>query len=110
MSLHAVREVPKLKRNFTVITRIDDTHLAALLAGDRADSFEDPGQIAQNIGCTAHALEGDQQQCFDAGMNDCLARPFSPSALLDKVGLWLAVERATIRRKTAQRIMSDFDQ
>jgi PAS domain S-box-containing protein len=40
------------------------------------------------IGVTAHALKGDRDRCLEAGMDDYLAKPISPKALLEKVERW----------------------
>jgi PAS domain S-box-containing protein len=41
------------------------------------------------IALTAFALKGDNQKCFDAGMNDYLSKPFEESQLLQMVSKWL---------------------
>ena len=37
------------------------------------------------IAMTANAMESDKQMCFDAGMNDHLAKPFDQKMLIDKI-------------------------
>ena len=44
------------------------------------------------IGVTAHALKGDMEACIDAGMDDYLAKPISPSKLTAKIEQWLKVD------------------
>lgn len=41
------------------------------------------------IALTAFALKGDNQKCFDAGMDDYLSKPFEETQLLDIVSKWL---------------------
>lgn len=43
------------------------------------------------IAMTANALQGDRQQCLDAGMNDYISKPFDPQELLSLLKKWAAV-------------------
>ena len=60
------------------------------------DGLEATRRIRENgndipvIGLTAHALEGDRDQCIEAGMDDYVPKPFSPNELLGKICLWAA--------------------
>ncbi len=49
------------------------------------------------LAMTADVLVEDRAKCFEAGMDDYIAKPFSPSGLLVLVAKW-----ATIARKSAQ--------
>jgi len=40
------------------------------------------------IAITANAIEGDRQACLSAGMNDYLAKPFTPASLINTVRRW----------------------
>lgn len=37
------------------------------------------------VAMTASALSGENQKCFDAGMNDYISKPFDPQNLLEKI-------------------------
>lgn len=41
------------------------------------------------IAITANTLDNDRQKCFEAGMNDYLAKPFTVEELLQKVKLFI---------------------
>ena len=41
------------------------------------------------IGVTAHAIKGDMEKCFEAGMDDYLSKPVSPEKLEEKIEKWL---------------------
>jgi CheY-like chemotaxis protein len=40
------------------------------------------------IALTAHAMKGDDQRCFDAGMDDYLSKPLNRMALVQKLEKW----------------------
>ena len=44
------------------------------------------------IGVTAHALKGDMESCFDAGMDDYLSKPISLTKMVEKIEHWLELE------------------
>lgn len=41
------------------------------------------------IAMTAHAFEEERQRCFEAGMNDHVAKPIAPPLLIDTLNRWL---------------------
>ncbi|MEM7429645.1 MAG: response regulator [Pseudomonadota bacterium] len=49
------------------------------------------------IALTAHALNGDSDKCFEAGMDDYMSKPISPDALTEKIRGWLAGSEARQR-------------
>ena len=50
-----------------------------------------PGDVSRIpiIAMTAHAMEGDREQCFQTGMNDYVAKPVNRQKLLRTVARWL---------------------
>ncbi len=44
------------------------------------------------IAITAHALKGDSEACFQAGMDDYLSKPVLPESLLQVMEKWLGIE------------------
>ncbi len=63
------------------------------------DGFETTRQIrrSQNryrtipiVAMTAHAMQGDQERCIEAGMNDYIAKPVNPNELHEKVEEWIS--------------------
>ncbi|PAU76653.1 response regulator [Halomonas salipaludis] len=44
------------------------------------------------VALTANASDSDRQRFFDAGMDDYLAKPYRPQALVDLVRRWLAAD------------------
>ncbi|HLL12039.1 MAG TPA: ATP-binding protein, partial [Rubrivivax sp.] len=46
------------------------------------------------IACTANALDGEQQMCLDAGMDDYLAKPIEITALMKVLDRWLPLPQA----------------
>ncbi|PLY01058.1 MAG: hypothetical protein C0623_05795 [Desulfuromonas sp.] len=41
------------------------------------------------IALTAHVRKEDMNRCLEAGMNDCLSKPFRQQQLLEMMGKWL---------------------
>lgn len=50
---------------------------------------EAPGARVPIIAVTANAIVGDRERCLEAGMDDYLAKPFPPDALIAIMGRWL---------------------
>jgi len=48
-----------------------------------------PGEMLPIIAVTANAMEGDREKCFDAGMDDYIAKPLRMDKLKSKVAIWL---------------------
>ncbi len=54
---------------------------------------QESGTKTPIIGVTAHALKGDAEMCFDAGMDDYLTKPISPEKLEEKIAKWFRKQR-----------------
>jgi CheY-like chemotaxis protein len=52
------------------------------------------------IAMTANAMQDDRRLCIEAGMNDYVAKPISPQALLDVLEKWLPRESAPATNPT----------
>jgi CheY-like chemotaxis protein/HPt (histidine-containing phosphotransfer) domain-containing protein len=51
-----------------------------------------PNRSIPVIAMTANAMQGDQEMCLAAGMNDYIAKPVSPAALAGAIEKWLPEE------------------
>jgi CheY-like chemotaxis protein len=47
------------------------------------------------IAMTANAMKGDDEKCFEAGMDDYLAKPIDPTLLQEKIDHWIGKKGAT---------------
>lgn len=50
------------------------------------------------IAMTAHAMAGDRERCLQVGMNDHIAKPLSPEALMRTVRHWLQVGETDVHQ------------
>ncbi len=50
---------------------------------------KESGKETPIIGVTAHAIKGDMEKCFDAGMDDYLSKPVSPDKFEEKISKWI---------------------
>ncbi|MGD9215089.1 MAG: PAS domain S-box protein [Desulfobacteraceae bacterium] len=64
-----------------------------LSAGMRSAHFGAPNTRIPIIAITAHAMSGDQEKCYSAGMDDYITKPVDPEVLDDKIKLWLEKSR-----------------
>nr|WP_303657401.1 response regulator [Asticcacaulis aquaticus] len=68
----------------------------------RAFERETGGTANQIIAITAHAMAKDREECFEAGMDDYITKPFDGRVLEQKL-----VRAIAIRRKSENRFLGD---
>ncbi len=59
------------------------------------------------VAMTAHAMIGDREECLEAGMNDYVAKPFSPGELADVLEKWLPRNGKVSRPIPEMRLEAD---
>jgi two-component system sensor histidine kinase/response regulator len=62
-----------------------------------------PGQHVPIIAVTANAMEGDREQCLQAGMDDYLSKPFSRVQLLEVLSRWFGQAAADAAHEQQER-------
>ena len=67
----------------------------ALARSIRRIESVDGGKHTPIVACTANALNGEAEQCFAAGMDDCLIKPVELTHLLRKLDQWLLIPEDT---------------
>jgi CheY-like chemotaxis protein len=70
----------------------------------------DSGVLNNNIpiiAVTANAMNTDQQQCLEHGMNDYLTKPINPAKLLEVIAQWLPAKRNPQKKCPVPQINQD---
>lgn len=49
------------------------------------------------VAMTASVLRGEEHLCYEAGMDDFIAKPFGINTLKDKVSCWVQIDSATVK-------------
>jgi two-component system sensor histidine kinase/response regulator len=58
------------------------------------------------IAMTAHAYEAERQRCFAAGMNDHIAKPVDPAAMIETLNRWLKPRTAATSAMHAPAVVA----
>ena len=51
------------------------------------------------IAMTANAMKGDKEMCFDAGMNDYVAKPVDPKEISEKIEKWVKYKNESKKKR-----------
>src|SRR6266545_6117753 len=70
----------------------------------RLRQMETDGRHVPVIALTAHAMEGEQEKCLAAGMDDFLAKPYQTETLAALLDSWVGIGTAAPESQDAGRI------
>nr|WP_283103793.1 transporter substrate-binding domain-containing protein [Shewanella gelidii] len=62
------------------------------------------------VAMTAHAMKDDQQRCFEAGMNDHIAKPIDPERLYFVLSQWLQPVKNSPTSRDSERLQLSMPQ
>jgi PAS domain S-box-containing protein len=89
----AIRSLESLHYDLVLM----DVQMPEMDGLEAARHIRDPQSAVQQhgipiIAMTAHALQGDREDCLEAGMDDYVTKPVSPQALAEALERWLPRE------------------
>jgi len=73
--------------NFNLV--LMDIHMPNMNGTEATKKLRELGNTTPIVALTADAFQGDQDACFEAGMNDFLSKPFQIQDLLDIIVKWV---------------------
>ncbi len=76
-----------------ILMDVSMPHMNGIEATLEIRKREEGGRHTPIVAVTAHALKGDMEKCFEAGMDDYLSKPVSFDALTAKINKWMKKER-----------------
>lgn len=68
------------------------------------NKFDPPKSEVPIIALTANAIKGDNERCFEVGMNDYISKPFKPETLLAKINKLTKQENLGEAEKTEKHL------
>jgi PAS domain S-box-containing protein len=84
------------KKDFDLI--LMDVQMPGIDGMEATRQIRETSILTPIIALTAFALKGDNQKCFDVGMNDYLSKPFEEVQLLEIVSRWLSKSNTTAEK------------
>ena len=102
------KEAVEALRNVTYDLVLMDLQMPEMDGLEATRVVRAPGSNTRNrnvpiIALTAHAMSGDSKTCLDAGMDDYIAKPVTPVAILALLEKWLAKLDTAAGQKGASR-------
>ncbi|HEY0963717.1 MAG TPA: ATP-binding protein [Pseudomonadales bacterium] len=95
----ALKQVVEKNSYFAILMDVQMPGMNGFDATRAIRRFEEESGAPRHyiIGMTAHALLGDRERCYEAGMDDYMAKPFSPKELKSKLIAAIFTSRAQNR-------------
>ena len=81
----AVKELESSKADLVLM----DIQMPVLNGYEATRKIRESGSNIPVIAITANAIKGENQKCFDAGMNDYISKPYAENDLLNLIAKWL---------------------
>lgn len=96
MAVNGVEAIEKFKslKPRIILMDISMPEMNGIDATREIRRIEAGGARTPIIGVTAHAVEGDSEECYDCGMDDYVPKPVSPAKLSAKIAKYLAAAKS----------------
>lgn len=84
----AIQQLEAIKTDIVLM----DIQMPVLNGYEATKALRKAGNTIPVIALTANAVQGENEKCFEAGMNDYIAKPFKEEEVLKKIAHWLNSE------------------